>query len=63
VRASDIKELNDEEGKLLVFAGTISPSDIKQGILGDCYLLSVLSCLAENPVRIKNLFVDDEVNE
>jgi len=26
-------------------------------------LLSVLSCLAENPARIKNLFVDDEVNE
>ena len=41
----------------------INPHDINQGQLGDCYLLAVLSALAEFPERIKSLFLTKEVNE
>lgn len=34
-----------------------------QGLLGDCYFLSVLSVIAEHPYRIMNLFVTDKVND
>ena len=33
----------------------IVTKDVIQGTLGDCYFLSVLSALAENPIRIKKL--------
>lgn len=39
-----------------MFAGTISPNDIKQGQLGDCYFLSAISTLAQYPDTIKNIF-------
>ena len=35
---------------------SIEPNDIKQGMLGDCYFLSSLSALAENPQRIQRMF-------
>lgn len=34
----------------------IDPNDIMQGNLGDCYLLSAISALAEFPERVKKLF-------
>ena len=34
----------------------IRPQDVIQGSLGDCWLLSSLSCLADHPGRIKALF-------
>lgn len=57
VRATEIPSLNDDEGKLSVFFEEVSPKDIKQGLLGDCYFLSVLSVLSEDPKRIKDLFL------
>ena len=39
------------------------PDDIKQGNLGDCYFLSVLSILAERPHRIERLFINKEIND
>jgi len=59
IRATEIEELNDDEGKLQVFFNEVSPSDIKQGLLGDCYFLSVLSVLSEHPSRITKLFLSD----
>lgn len=61
-RATQIPSLNDNEGKLQVFFKDISPKDIKQGLLGDCYFLSVLSVLSEKPNRIRNLFLNDKQN-
>jgi hypothetical protein len=40
-----------------IFKGKITPSNIKQGFLGDCYLLASLAALAERPDRIMNLFL------
>lgn len=41
----------------------MTPHDISQGLLGDCYFLSVLSVLAEQESRIKRMFEIQEVNE
>jgi calpain-15 len=41
----------------------ISPTEIKQGALGNCYFLSVLAALAEYPERIKPLFLTQKCNE
>lgn len=60
VRASQVESLTGDD--LAVFKDLIEPSDINQGELGDCYLLSSLSCLAEHPDRIRKLFVSDQVN-
>ena len=38
----------------------ISPNDILQGSLGDCYFLSALSAMAEFPQRIQRLFETSE---
>ncbi|EAR93371.2 calpain family cysteine protease (macronuclear) [Tetrahymena thermophila SB210] len=35
----------------------IAPQDIEQGQLGDCYFLSAVSSLAQEPQRIMNLFI------
>lgn len=43
--------------------GSIHPSDIQQGELEDCYFLSVLSVLAEQPDVVRSLFVSCEPNE
>lgn len=40
----------------------IDPNDILQGSLGDCYLLSSISALAEKPERVKKLFYTQNVS-
>ena len=42
-------------GKFEVFDG-ISPEDVKQGTLGVCYYLALLSSIAESEQRIKRIF-------
>lgn len=40
----------------------IEPNDIKQGMLGVCYMLSALSAIAEYPERIQRIFVNQVSN-
>ena len=49
------------EGNYDVFRG-VSPNDIRQGSLGNCYFLCSLASLAEYPDLIKRLFDFDHVN-
>lgn len=42
--------------------GNVSPDDVVQGHLDDCYFLSVLSVLAERPHMIRSLFLVQEAN-
>ena len=48
--------------KAEVFTDGISPEDIIQGGLGDCYLLSALCALAERPSIIERLFLSRKSN-
>ena len=41
----------------------MSPDDVQQGSLGDCYFLSALSVLAEVPDRIHRLFILEGISE
>ena len=50
------------EGNFVLY-DQIDMNDIQQGELGDCYFLSCLSALAENPDRIKAIFITKEVND
>ncbi|KAK3262125.1 hypothetical protein CYMTET_29002 [Cymbomonas tetramitiformis] len=47
--------------ELKLFDG-IDPSDIRQGQLGDCWLLSAFSSLAEFPLVVKSCFVTRKMN-
>ena len=46
-----------------IFAGSIQPSDIKQGTLGNSDFLGVLSSMAERPERIEALIETKDVND
>lgn len=41
----------------------IEPSDVRQGSLGDCWLMSSFAALAEFPELIKNAFKENEVSK
>lgn len=43
------------DGKIELF-GDIEPNDLTQGIVGDCWLLATMGCLAEFPEAVESLF-------
>ena len=51
------KRLSYAYPNLAVIKDGISDSDIYQGELGDCYLLSSIASVAENPKRIERLLL------
>ena len=65
-RKVEWKRLQDLEfeGKTLnVLFDGIEPSDIAQGALGDCWLLSAFASLSEKPYLIQNAFLTSTYNE
>jgi hypothetical protein len=49
--------------QLTVVADGYDPKDIEQGSLGDCYLLSAFSVLAQHPALLDQVLVTKEVND
>ena len=48
------------KGNYFVFEGNIDPLDLKQGKLGNCYLLSALAAISEYPFVVKRIFETTE---
>jgi len=46
----------------VVFPDQVRPDNIQQGHLGDCYFLTCLAALANNPDRLSKLFKDTSTN-
>jgi hypothetical protein len=59
-RATDFKGTNEDVPVL--FLDGISPNDVAQGSLGDCYYLAALATLAEWPHRIKKVFLSENTD-
>lgn len=51
-----------EAGPRMMVDG-LKPGDVKQGLLGDCWLLGSFLCLATNPDLLKNLIYHDGIKE
>ena len=62
VRASNLAR-PDESKPMVLFDARIDPKDLHQGQLGDCWLIAAVSCVAEFPAAIRNVFVDAEATE
>eukprot|EP00438_Fugacium_kawagutii_P000222 Skav212267 [mRNA] locus=scaffold732:106781:108271:- [translate_table: standard] len=50
------------EGEPCLFKQHVSPRDIQQGYLGDCWMVSSFSALAEYPDRVRALFKQKELS-
>ena len=60
--ADDASEEARRTTRAVLVRDGITPSDIGQGALGDCWLMSAFACLAEFPGAIENLFLTREVS-
>ena len=41
----------------------VTPNDIAQGSIGNCWIMVALSALAEYPERIENIFHNREISQ
>lgn len=57
------KRIGDIIKNPVFIGGTIDPSDILQGRIGDCYFLSAIAGLAEWSERIKYIFPNLDINK
>jgi hypothetical protein len=48
---------SEQRSQIAIFVGGVSPNDIDQGQLGDCWLLCAIAAVAEFPSKIKDMFV------
>lgn len=63
MRNYEFKRLSYVLEDVKVVQDGISPNDIFQGQLGDCYYLSALAAVAEHPDRIERIIVQKETSE
>jgi len=54
--------LNKERRPVRLFSGDIGPEDIKQGGIGNCWMMSALACLATVPGAVQACFVTKQYN-
>lgn len=52
-------EIYNGEGQAMMMKDGFSPGDVKQGELGDCWLLGAFLTLATNPELLQNLIYHD----
>ena len=57
-----LKDIYDKEKKV-VFKDPLAPNDIKQGNIGSCFIMVVLSGLLSKTSRLKRLYESDQVND
>ena len=57
------KRAGDIFPEQLLFEGTISVDDVKQGKIGNCYFLSAIAAMCEFPSLISQIIVTKEINK
>jgi len=63
----DWKRVSDNSFPAHTFFGPdgkedITPEDIVQGYIGNCWIMAAISAIAEHPNRVENMFVNTEIS-
>ena len=60
MRAKDA--FKDEDGYTLFGKDGITPQDMRQGAIGNCWFISAASALSEKPGRLEKVFLNTEMS-